>query len=236
MDESLLSRRRHLAGLIIVGLVAFSFPLFNSTLYFLSGNLDGHSQAVSSGTLTFWASYAAISELVALAVLFYVLSVQGQTLGHLGFGFSWRDVPESFALCIAAYIAVVICHVMIFYGYFFLTRHLIDQTPQNVDFMRGKISAAMVLLICINPFFEELIARAYVITEVKLLTRRSVIAVIASVALQTAYHLYQGIPSALSVAAMFLIFSLYYVKRKRILPVILAHLYFDALALILSAR
>ena len=236
MDESLLSGKRRLIGLVIVCVAAFALPLLNSTRYFLSGNQDSRLLALSAQALSFWFLVGASFELIALAVLVFVLSRQGRTLRQLGLAFSWTDIPESLLLAIAAYAAVIVCHVIIFYGYFFMTHHVPDQTPQNVGFMRGGVSVAVVLFICLNPFYEELIARAFVITEVKFLTGQSAAAVVASVGLQTAYHLYQGIPSALLAAAMFLIFSLYYIKRKRILPVILAHLYFDALALILSAR
>jgi membrane protease YdiL (CAAX protease family) len=57
-----------------------------------------------------------------------------------------------------------------------------------------------------------------------------------SVTLQTLYHLYQGIPAAIALGAMFLILSAYFVKYGRVLPVILAHLYFDVLALLAYAN
>lgn len=84
----------------------------------------------------------------------------------------------------------------------------------------------------INPFYEEIIVRAYTISEVKCLTGSNYLAIILSIVIQTSYHLYQGLSSALMLAVMFLVYSLYYVKSKRIMPVIIAHMYFDFMALI----
>jgi membrane protease YdiL (CAAX protease family) len=71
---------------------------------------------------------------------------------------------------------------------------------------------------------------------VKDLTGSGALAVAISVALQTVYHLYQGVIMAVATGAGFLIFSLYYARSRRITPVILAHLYLDALALWYTAK
>jgi membrane protease YdiL (CAAX protease family) len=61
--------------------------------------------------------------------------------------------------------------------------------------------------------------------------QNTALAVVISVALQTSYHLYQGLPAALSHIPAFLLFSLYFVRTRRILPVILAHMFMDIFAL-----
>ena len=89
------------------------------------------------------------------------------------------------------------------------------------------VPLAAIVFQLINPFFEELIARAYVMTKVRLLTNSVSKAVIASTLLQMSYHFYQGAPMAFSEGAGFLVFSIYYAKTNRITPIILAHLYED---------
>ena len=91
----------------------------------------------------------------------------------------------------------------------------------------GGISVVTILFVFLNPFFEELILRAYLMTEIKVLTNSTTKAIIASTALQTSYHLYQGVPLALADGALFLIFSIYYARTNRITPIVLAHLYCD---------
>jgi membrane protease YdiL (CAAX protease family) len=115
---------------------------------------------------------------------------------------------------------------------YWLTGRALNSTPRNVEFMSSMLSVAGVIFLLINPFFEELIARAYVITEVRFLTGSSFLAVLASVVLQSSYHLYQGVVPALLSMALFGVFSLYYIRAKKIMPVILAHMLFDFLALV----
>lgn len=80
--------------------------------------------------------------------------------------------------------------------------------------------------------FEELIVRAFMMTEVKALTGSAVIAIVASVLFQSAYHRYQGVLPAVLYSSMFLVFALYYAIAKRVAPVVLAHFYFDLAALV----
>jgi len=56
--------------------------------------------------------------------------------------------------------------------------------------------------------------------------------VVISVALQVSYHLYQGAARAIAVAATFTVFSIYFARTRRILPVVVAHFCIDAYALI----
>jgi membrane protease YdiL (CAAX protease family) len=97
--------------------------------------------------------------------------------------------------------------------------------------MSGMLSILGVLFLLLNPFFEELIVRAYVISEVQFFTGSSFLAILVSVAIQSSYHLYQGLVPALLTTSLFTVFSLYYVRTKRITPVIIAHMFFDFLAL-----
>jgi membrane protease YdiL (CAAX protease family) len=75
--------------------------------------------------------------------------------------------------------------------------------------------------------------RAFLITEFQGVYFSTTLVLLVSVAVQTAYHLYQG---ALCHVRIFLTFSLYYVRTRRILPVILAHLSMDVLSLGLYAH
>lgn len=79
----------------------------------------------------------------------------------------------------------------------------------------------------INPRYEELIVRAYPMTEIRQLTNSVSKAVILSALLQMSCHFYQSAPMAFGKGASFLVFSIYYAKTNRITPIILAHLYMD---------
>ena len=131
-----------------------------------------------------------------------------------------------------ALIAEVVAWKLLSYGYLRATGHNLDTTQRNVEFITSSFSVWTVILVTINPFFEELIVRAYLISEVQSLTGSALIAVVLSVVLQATYHLYQGPASFVIYAAMFAVFSIYYVQNRRIVPVILAHFYFDFMAVI----
>lgn len=230
-----ISRGRRLAALLVVCFVAFAYPLLNSTLFFLRG-AGVRPRSFTPGEISFWFYFGVILELIALAVLVYVLHRQGRSLRHLTFSFDWKDLGESLLLAIGSYLVLVQCYVLFAYFYYFLTGYTLNAEPQNIEHLKTRITLAAVLLILVNPFYEELIVRAYVITEVEFLTRKRWLAVAASVALQTAYHLYQGATAALLLSVMFTIFSVYFVMRRKILPIILAHMYFDFIALLSNAR
>ena len=89
------------------------------------------------------------------------------------------------------------------------------------------ISALSIAYACLNPFCEELIVRAYTITEVLSLGGTRTLAVVVSVVVQLSYHLYQGWVNVLWLAPVFLVVSIYYVRTRRIVPVILVHLAMD---------
>jgi membrane protease YdiL (CAAX protease family) len=93
-------------------------------------------------------------------------------------------------------------------------------------------SVMLIPFVFLNAFFEELIVRAYLMTEVFDLTRSSLLAVVVSVIVQFSYHLYYGWSGAISVSFLFLAFSLYFVRSRRALPIVVAHGIFDLIALI----
>jgi len=66
-------------------------------------------------------------------------------------------------------------------------------------------------------------------SETIALTGNTTLAVLFSFLLQTSYHLYQGIPYALALGLIFLVFSIYYARIRRIFPVLVAHFLADFL-------
>jgi membrane protease YdiL (CAAX protease family) len=209
-------------GLVLF--VAFAQSLVIS-IYTLSRSSDLSGIGVSTARIL----AGVILEVGALAVLLYILFRQGRSVKDIGLNFHWADGPRSVVLAITGVVANYVFWVFLYNFYRNLTGHPPDATPRNVEFVRS-FSWAGVFLVLINPWFEELIVRAYLISEVRWLSGSTVLAIAASVVLQSSYHLYQGVFPALIYAVLFLVFSIYYVRSGRILPVILAHFYFDAMA------
>jgi membrane protease YdiL (CAAX protease family) len=222
MDVINSSRKIRVLELVLVTGVAFAGPMFSSFYYFFNG-----SSETPNGYSYF---YGLITETAALSVLFYVLFRQARSPKDLGLSFSLWDIPRSLILAVTGYIAYYGCIVVIYLGHQAITGH----EPATPDFGARAFGNeglwAALLLVLFNPFFEELIVRAYLMTEMKFLTGSTAIAISSSVILQTLYHVYQGLPMAFSEGALFLVFSIYFARTGRILPVILAHLGFDFIA------
>jgi hypothetical protein len=106
-------------------------------------------------------------------------------------------------------------------------------TTKSLHGMLGVgISGLSIAFICLNPFFEELIVRGYLMTEIVELGGSGALAIVTSVAVQMSYHLYQGFTNGIVLATIFAVFSIYFWKTGRLAPVVLAHLCVDAHALI----
>lgn len=173
-----------------------------------------------------------LHEILGIGLLYYVLACRSRTWKSIGLRLSWTDIPTSIALVIVAWLCyagvyTALVPLLQHFGGSFTTFHL-------GGFKGSHFELLTVVLIALNPMFEELIVRAYLISTLKSIGAPMAVAILASVGLQTSYHLYQGVAPALALSAMFLIFSAYYAKTGRITPIILAHLYVDALAVLRS--
>ncbi len=183
----------------------------------------------SSGSVAYKWLYASLRQASCLGLLWYVLRRNGRTFLDLGFSWAWtrQDVGRSILLKIGGSLAFY----AVYYSIHFAEQiRIVSPNPHiSVGYylFGNSVSGLAILFQFLNPFFEELIVRAYVMTEVRQLTNSVGKAIFVSTALQTSYHFYQGVPAALAHGAAFLIFSIYYAKTNRITPIILAHLYSD---------
>jgi membrane protease YdiL (CAAX protease family) len=88
----------------------------------------------------------------------------------------------------------------------------------------------------VNPFGEEIIARAFTQREMEDLTGHGPrVGALISVLLQAAYHLYQGVVYAVGVGASFAVYAAYFARRRRVAPIIVAHLITDVAAVLITA-
>ena len=99
-------------------------------------------------------------------------------------------------------------------------------------FIGAGISVLTVLFVVVNPFFEELIVRGYTISEITPLGGSPNLAIFVSVLIQMSYQVYRGLLRCIALTAVFLVFSIYFSRTRKIAPVIVAHFWSDARALI----
>jgi len=184
-----------------------------------------------------WALATSVwNELFAIGLLAYVLARQGRRFAQLGFRPAWADVPRSFMLVAVSVLVIAAALALGSAAYRALTGRAVPPSRDLLAFARAGVGVSAVIFIALNAFFEELIGRAYVISEIAALTRSPSAGIAVSVLVQAVYHLYQGVPQALAAGAVFLVFSLYYVRTGLLFPIILAHLYLDALGMFAYAR
>lgn len=169
-------------------------------------------------------------ELIAISILGYVVFRQGRTWSDFTEKLGAKDVVRAIAVFAIAIALSRFSYYFVQYVHVFWTGTWLH--PKSLKgLLAVGVTVPSVVFMLVNPFFEELIARAYVMTEIGELTKSRTLAVIASCALQTSYHLYQGWLRAATVGATFLVFSIYYARTRRIAPVIAAHMFIDFVAL-----
>ena len=210
--------------IVLVCTIAFGGSILVSG-HFLFFGYSGQSSFGGSG-LFGWL-YRSLFEASALGLLWYVLLRHGKNFSSLGLSWKWKDIGWSIVLLVGGAIAFYAVYAAIHFSGLPAVSQKTSSIRVADGLFGGGISVVTIVFLCLNPFFEELIVRAYLMTEIKKLTNSTAKAIIASMALQTSYHFYQGVPLALADGALFLIYSIYYAKTNRIAPIILAHLYCD---------
>jgi membrane protease YdiL (CAAX protease family) len=161
----------------------------------------------------------------AFLVLAYVLVRQNRNLRSLGIGFRWIDPLLAIGLCLLASVAVMLIHgmegrVSAMYGIPLDTRNVAQPgwKDRSVSELIHSIS---------SPIFEEVLVRGYLMTEMLELGQPAIAAVFVSVVLQASYHLYYGLSTAVSLSGVFIVFAIYFAFSRKLMPVILAHLFWD---------
>ena len=215
--------RRRWFELCLVLLVAFGSSILNSVKLLKNG-----ARAVPHISSVGW-SIGLVQHALALLLLGYVLSRRGLSFSSLGLRWSLRGLGVGVLVTGLSYAAYALGATLIHVFHYSIYRSLATG-PTSSDFFSHP-SAAAIPFSLLNPFFEELIVRAYLMTEVIDLTGSSALAVALSVAVQFSYHLYYGWAGAISLSFLFLVLALYYVRSRCVLPVIIAHGFFDVYAL-----
>jgi membrane protease YdiL (CAAX protease family) len=183
-------KRLRIFELLLVPAIAFSGSLLISLNVITGGTSDPHSSNLQL-------AYMVVHELLCIALLYYVLLTQNRSWLDLGLRFSANDLITSGVLAFVAIAARGSVYLLLNSVYTnFFGKPVATKFSNILDLGLSPLALVFVL---INPFFEELIVRAFLITEIQRIWQRTRWAIFASVFLQTAYHLYQG--AALAFAA-----------------------------------
>ncbi|MEU5788681.1 CPBP family intramembrane glutamic endopeptidase [Micromonospora purpureochromogenes] len=83
-----------------------------------------------------------------------------------------------------------------------------------------------------NAVLEEVIVVGYLVTRLRQLQWRFAAIIAASALLRGSYHLYQGFGAFVGNAVMGVVFSLFYLRTRRVMPLIVAHTLLDVVAFV----
>jgi membrane protease YdiL (CAAX protease family) len=218
-------RRRRLLALGLVLLVSLTHFII-AAFYYLFHSVGSRTQFGVFGAL--------IAEITSLLVLWFVLTEHKRTWREIGWQPRWMDVPHGIVLIAAARFAVRLLTFIVQACFLRYAGHYLQ--PRSIHGLIGAgISPFTVVFVFVNPLFEELIVRGYAMSEVTALGGSRNFAIFVSVLLQMSYHVYQGLLRGIGLTATFLVFSIYFSRERRIIPIVIAHFWSDALALIRTA-
>ncbi|MFV2112033.1 CPBP family intramembrane glutamic endopeptidase [Micromonospora sp. LOL_025] len=83
-----------------------------------------------------------------------------------------------------------------------------------------------------NSVLEEVIVVGYLVTRLRQLQWRIGAIVVTSALLRGSYHLYQGFGAFLGNVVMGVVFSLFYLRTRRVMPLVVAHTLLDVVAFV----
>jgi membrane protease YdiL (CAAX protease family) len=90
----------------------------------------------------------------------------------------------------------------------------------------------LVLLAAGNAVLEETVVVGYLVVRLREIGLSTPVIVAASALLRGSYHLYQGFGGFVGNAVMGVVFALFYLRFKRIVPLIIAHTLLDTIAFV----
>jgi membrane protease YdiL (CAAX protease family) len=176
-----------------------------------------------------WIELAA-HQIGILFLVGYILRQSGRSFRDIGFRWSFKEITDGLWLYVAAYLFYRSGAFLIYSGY-----HLLSGSyPHYVDARQifGHLPLFAFPFWLLNPFYEEIVVRAYLMTEIRNLTGSVILSAAASVVLQTSYHLYYGWAGALALGIQFVAFVGYFAIWRRALPLAIAHGLFDLVGFI----
>jgi membrane protease YdiL (CAAX protease family) len=189
-------------------------------LFEVGGRLSGFQIQVGSGGVVFVLVYEVVVGL--LLVLF--LRRRGWRLEHVTLPFAPRDVAHGLGVWLLAILSARVAMASLAALTPTYTAHIM-QTRMVGDPPSTLLIAAVVL---INPLYEELVYLGFVPAAFPKSAAWQIL--LLSTALRVMIHTYQGVLTFLVILPVGLVFTGYYLRTRRLWPIVLAHALQDAIA------
>jgi membrane protease YdiL (CAAX protease family) len=170
-------------------------------------------------------------EIIGLLLFLVLFKRQGRCLQDIGLSFQWTDLPKALGLAVAAVVVMWTMRLVVTYGWLVITLRFPQWPDTRATFSTSSLWLFLPFLL-LNPFFEEILVRGYLMTELIDLRKSVLLATVTSLVVQTSYHLYYGVAGAMVVGSGLTVLAIYFAKSRRLMPVILAHMLWDSTALL----
>src|SRR5215469_14230989 len=105
-----------------------------------------------------------VDESTALCLFLILFKRQGRRLNNIGFGFRWTDLPKGLGLTLAAFTTIIAVYYAANQVYFFAAMHTLHDNGPHWNYAGASVWAIFAFLI-LNAFFEEMLVRGYLMTE-----------------------------------------------------------------------
>jgi membrane protease YdiL (CAAX protease family) len=217
-------RERWIDIALIVAVCVLPVMLTSTAYYFHPAEHIASSLSLASGILR---------EITGLALLAFILYRRNQNFKSFGLTASRKNFFIGIALWIVSIAASGLAFDILNAIVVVHSGHPMPRV--NVPQLLGiNLGLGWLLYSLINPWFEELIVRGFLMSELATLANPWT-AIAVSTLLQTSYHLYQGWGHVLPIAVMFLCFSIFYSRTRSLMPIVVAHTCSDLFPLLLLA-
>jgi uncharacterized protein len=206
-------RARELGLVLLVG---FGGSLVTSVHHWLVGQAHGSWSPGSDPTVV--AVSRIFTNLPPLCVLVYVLGRRGRSLRDIGVTARWSDLWFGLGLFVFQLLPSLAA---------IMSPRGLGPYWRLSSLSTDALGALTLVSLVSVAAAEELIVRAYMMSEVLDLTGNAFLAVASSTCFQGLYHLYQGPRGAVFHAVTFLGFSLFYWKTRRATSCVVGHFLWD---------
>ena len=173
-------------------------------------------------------TYQLLGIVFALVPVFLALYLLGRQRSDLGLDFRRPRSDLGWGIALAAAIGIpglLLVYVAARLG---LNAQIVAAALQPVWWA----VPVLILKAVENAVLEEVIVVGYLMTRLRQLGMRTWHVVLISAVLRGSYHLYQGFGAFVGNALMGVVFALFFLRYKRVMPLIVAHTLLDVVAFV----
>lgn len=202
----------NIAETLIVMTLGFGLFIYSSTIAFIENLKTTTTKTYDSYDFVFIVVY----EIIILTIIAYFLKQRGWTIKDFNLDFRLNMIGIAVLLVIIRQTTgVLLTHSLTMLGV--LNPDIIKKP--YISFQSNIVSIGLISIV--NSFYEEVLLIGYIFKRFE--KYHSTIIIIGSLMVRASYHTYQGWANFPIVFILGLVFGLYYIRYKKLWPLIMAH-------------